>query len=474
MAEQAVDISLDDVRAYTGGRIVFDQGPRAYRRICTDSREARTGDLFIALKGERFDGHVFLDQALEAGVGGLIVEQPPEGPFLEGHACTVIRVSDSLTALGDLAAGWRRRFSTTVGVLTGSNGKTTTKEMVVAILRNEFSCLWSPGNYNNRIGMPLTLLAMRPEHERAVLEMGMNEPGEIAALTRMAGPQVGALLNIGPAHLGKFPSMEALAAAKAEMIEALPEASVLVFNRDDPRVEALGRQWQGPTRTFGFSEGCAVRLVEAHPEGAGQRIELELDGKRVTVTMQLPGRHNLANAVAAAALASALGASEDAVARGLATARTVGGRFALRRHARFTLVDDSYNANPASMRIALETLEALSGASDRILVLGDMLELGEHSEAAHRELGRQAARLRPALLCVKGAFRESLIEGALAEALPESRVVRFADAGEAVGKIQARMRGGEWILVKGSRGMALETVVQALERQAGEEPAAGA
>jgi UDP-N-acetylmuramoyl-tripeptide--D-alanyl-D-alanine ligase len=456
---------LHEVLTFTGGQEVSGIQACVFPRVWTDSRTVEEGDLFVALRGERFDGHTFVRSALERGARGALVERVPPEAGRVGPGAAVVIVPDCLRALGDLAAGWRRKFPVPVGVLTGSNGKTTTKEMTTAILRLCFCCLWTPGNFNNRIGLPLTLLKLAAEHERVVLEMGMNEPGEIRALTRIAQPQVGALLNVGPAHLERFSSVEAVAEAKGEMLEAMPSESVLVFNRDDPLVCALAERWKGAKRSFGFDPSAGVRLVAAEGSGPSQKVRISVRGEEVSTEIHLPGRHNLVNALAAAALSSALGAGLEAVGEGLARFQTMKGRFSIRTYEGFTLVDDSYNANPASMEYALETLCKVSGDADRILVLGDMLELGAASEEAHRELGRKAGRTRPSLLCVTGSYAERVREGAQEQGMPAGRILLFKDEASVAGEILAGMKGGEWVLIKGSRGMALERVVEELHRR---------
>jgi UDP-N-acetylmuramoyl-tripeptide--D-alanyl-D-alanine ligase len=465
LADPYEGIALREVLAFTGGRDMVGMEDYVFSRVSTDSRTVDAGDLFVALRGERFDGHRFVERALEKGAHGALVEKPPPKDLLRNYQAAVVLVPDTLKALGDLAAGWRRRFPAPVGVLTGSNGKTTTKEMTMAILRLCFSCLWSPGNFNNRIGLPLTLLMLKPEHERVVLEMGMNEPGEIRELTRIAQPQAGALLNVGPAHLERFASVEAVAEAKGEMLEVMPRDSVFVYNRDDPRVLALAERWQGPRKSFGFGADARIRLLEAQEQGSVQKLRISVEGSEVSTEIHLPGRHNLTNALAAAALSSALGAPLESVGEGLARFQTMQGRFSVRMYEDFTIVDDSYNANPASMGSALETLCEVSGDADRILVLGDMLELGSFSEEAHRELGREAGRIGPSLLCVTGNYARSVIQGAGEEGVRAERIVLFEDVKTVAKEILARMKGGEWVLIKGSRGMALERVVEELHRQ---------
>ena len=466
MAESSAILSLDQVIAFTGGRLVSRVSETDFTRVVTDSRQARPGDLFVALLGERFDGHDFVAQAVANGAQGVVVSRET-GTVLQDrrHLPAVIRVPDTLKALGNLAAGRRGLFQVPVGVLTGSNGKTTTKEMTVSVLRLCFRCLWTPGNLNNRIGLPMTLLNLDATHERVVLEMGMNEPGEIRELTRICRPSVGALLNVGPAHLGRFRSMEEVAQAKGEMLEAMPEESVLVFNQDDPRVVSLAETWKGPVRGYGLTPGCSVSVTDLVEAGLRQRIRLLIDEEEVATELRVPGRHNLYNALAAAALATSLGAGCEAVAQGLAAFGGVPGRFVIREGRAFTVVDDSYNANPSSMQVSLETFAKISGAAPRILVLGDMLELGDFSAREHEALGRWAARLDPALLCVTGSFAEYVIRGAGGEGCPPQRMLTFRDPEEAAARILAGVRGGEWILVKGSRGVALERVVQSLIEQ---------
>ncbi len=465
LAEPYEGIALHEVMAFTGGRDITGMGECVFPRVSTDSRTVDAGDLFVALRGERFDGHRFVENALQRGAQGAMVEEAPSDDVLRRYEAAVVTVPDCLKALGDLAAGWRRKFPIPVGVLTGSNGKTTTKEMTMAILRLCFSCLWSPGNYNNRIGLPLTLLMLRPEHERVVLEMGMNEPGEIRELTWIAQPQAGALLNVGPAHLERFSSIEAVAEAKGEMLEAMPKESVFVFNQDDPRVRALAERWGGPKTSFGFGGDAGIRLLDAEECGAVQKMKIEVLGNEVATEIHLPGRHNLTNALAAVALSSALGAPLEAIGEGLARFQTMQGRFSVRMYEDFTIVDDSYNANPASMASALETLCEVSGGADRILVLGDMLELGAFSEEAHRELGRKAGLIDPALMCITGDHAKWVMQGAGEQGVPAERIVLFDDVKTVAQEILAKMQGGEWVLIKGSRGMALERVVEELHRQ---------
>lgn len=466
MDDRGMGLSFEDVLRFTGGQAAGSARERCFRRVSTDSRNTEPGDLFVALRGEKFDGYDFCGEALQKGARGVVVDRPLSEELVRTFRPLEIRVRDTLKALGDLAAGWRQRFSVPVAVLTGSNGKTTTKEMAVAILRLSFQCLWSPGNFNNRIGLPLTLLRLGPEHERVVLEMGMNEPGEIRELTRIARPQAGLLLNIGPAHLEKFVDLDGIAAAKGEMLESLPEGALFLYNRDDPRVASLARRWSGPKRSYGFGPDCDIRLLEENGTATGRKIRLSVQGLSVEAVLHLPGRHNLYNALAAAALAHSQGAPAEAIEEGLSRFQGMSGRFSVEPGDRFTIVNDTYNANPRSMECALETLDEIGPSGGRILVLGDMLELGAQSEQAHFELGRRAARFQPAALFVTGAFAQKVKEGALAEGYDEAKIELFEDPSRVAGEILRRIQGGEWILIKGSRGMAMERVARALKESA--------
>jgi len=259
--------------------------------------------------------------------------------------------------------------------------------------------------------------------------------------------------------------MDALAVAKAEMLEEMPSECMFLYNRDDPRVRDIASGWNGPKRSFGFHAGCDIALLDAEKSGAGQSLRLRILGEEICTEIRIPGKHNLYNALAAIALAQALGATMEAIAAGPALFEGAPGRFVPHRRDRFTIVDDSYNANPQSMQAALETFSELSGEAVRMLVLGDMLELGRFSEDAHLELGERAARTDPALLCITGDFAEWVRKGALRGGCASERIFLFEEPEEATERILERIRGGEWILVKGSRGMALERVVRALEKK---------
>jgi len=458
-----VEIRAEEVVVFTEGIRRDSRGDRCFPRICTDSRKVEEGDLFVALRGPRFDGHSFIAEALQRGASGLVVESTVSQDLSTRFEPVLIEVKDTLEALGDMAAGWRRKFSVPVGVLTGSNGKTTTKEMASSILGIRFELLSTRGNFNNLIGLSLTLLELRPDHEKVLLEMGMNQPGEIRRLTWIAKPQYGALLNVGPAHMERFRDVKDIAAAKGEMLEVMDHDATVVFNQDDPLIRELTRGWKGPTVGFGTTSEAKVRLLAAEDTGETQRILLGWGSQTVECVVQVPGTANRHNALAAAAIALAMGADPWSIKTGLSRFHGVPGRFSLWRAGRVTLIDDTYNANPRSMECAIENLIRMSGDAVRIAILGDMLELGSYAEEAHRELGGLAARLGVSYLGVMGTHAEAVREAALAGGMRPDHVCIAQDPAEAAEWVAGVLKGDGWVLVKGSRGMRMERVVQALQ-----------
>lgn len=414
--------------------------------VSRDSREGRAGALFVAIRGARLDGHDFVGPSLAASA--LLVERPLDDPRPQ------IVVPDSLAALARLASAWRARCRTRVVALTGSNGKTTTKEMLRAILTRVGRVHATEGNLNNHIGVPLTLLAMPEDADFAVIEMGANHAGEIAQLTRWARPHVALITNAGRAHLDGFGSLEGVARAKGEIFEGLPvEGGTAVINLDD-RFADYWRSLNERHHCLGFSlEGIGeVQGVWRHPD----HLELSLQGKRRALVLAAPGRHVAQNALAAAAAASALGCGIEDIARGLESWRPVAGRMRAFRDASGARVwDDTYNANPESLAAALQVLAADAGAT--VLVLGDMNELGADARAMHAEMGRRARDLGVGHLLAVGALTPAAVEafGAGAD--------WFAGHAELAAALRARLRPGVTVLVKGSRSQHMEDILAALD-----------
>jgi UDP-N-acetylmuramoyl-tripeptide--D-alanyl-D-alanine ligase len=372
-------------------------------------------------------------------------------------------VADALAALQALGLENRRRFLGRVAAVTGSNGKTTTRRLIAAISRASWRTLEPQKNYNNHIGVPLTLLALGPEHDRAVLELGCSDFGEITLLSRLARPDVALVTNVGPAHLEKLGNLDGVARAKGELFAGLGPGATAVINLDDPRVAAMPIAG-AEALTYGATPRADVRRLGRRPRGAaGQTVRAALLGREVDLELALAGRHNAANAVAAAAAGIALGCTIEDIVGGLASVAATPGRLFVCRGARGTvIVDDTYNANPSSMGAALEALEELAPEGRRIAVLADMLELGASSTAAHREIGRAAAAARLKLLVTFGEGGRCLGEAAVLAGLGEERW-RHVDGHEEAGRAAlAPADPGDAILIKGSHGMHMENVVRAV------------
>ncbi|OQX19742.1 MAG: hypothetical protein BWK76_03650 [Desulfobulbaceae bacterium A2] len=477
--------------AATGG--VWQQSPVPSLvlsgHISTDSRNLRDGDVFVALRGERFDGHDFLSVALQAGARVLVVE---EAPAALPPTAAVLVVPDTLAALGDLAA-YRRRL---LGggllriAITGSSGKTTVKEMCAAICARHLHhadddagahgralLLKTQGNFNNLIGLPLTLLRAEPWHRIAVLEMGMNRPGEIARLTEIADPDIACINNVHAAHLLGLGSIEGVAAAKGELFHGLRDGAVLVVNLDDPHVS---RQAAGHAqRRIGYAlepahrpraEVRASRLVNLGARGS--RFTLHIASWQGRITLPVPGLHNVRNALAAAALAHAAGMGPEAVVAALAAYRPVDKRMqTIELAAGPSLLNDAYNANPASMAAALATV-ATFGAGRRMALLGDMLELGPGARAAHEEIGSLAARLGYDYLGVLGEFADVVSGAARRQGMGTAQVRPCRDHAELAAWVRELLQAGglgagDWIVLKGSRGMRMESVLTYLAPETG-------
>ncbi len=457
-------LDADDLVRLTGGRLLA-RSDRPIRGGAVDSREVRPGVLFVALPGERTDGHAYLADAVRAGAAAVLVTRPPADPAALGDI-TIVRVADGLTALGAVAAGWRRRFDPLVVGVTGSIAKTSTKEAVAAVLGQRFDTLKSEGNQNNEIGLPLTVLAMGPEHEAAVLEMGMYVGGEIADLARIARPAIGIVTAVQAVHLSRIGSLDAIEAAKGELVEALPPGGTAILNADDPIVRAMGSRTVARVVTYGFADDADVGAEDVQARGLdGMRFVLRTFGDRRAVAIPGLGRLSVHNALAAAATGNAAGLAPEAIVAGLADGWSAPHRVALVRLGSVTVIDDSYNASPGSMFAALELLGDLPGR--RVAVLGEMLELGDEHDHGHQAVGEQAGRVAD-LVIVVGSGAAGLAQGARDAGLEPGRVLAVADATAALEALRPRLREGDTVLVKASRGIGLDALVDALrtEREA--------
>lgn len=444
--------SLRDFAALCGGHYAGED--LAFGAVVQDTRTLARGDVYIALRGERFDGNDFLDAAAAAGAAAAVVDRK-----FERAPLPLIEVADSLAALTRAAAAWRARFTRPVVGIGGSNGKTTTKEMLAAILARLGPCMATRGNYNNHIGVPLTLLRLSDEHRSAAVEIGTNHPGEVAALMAIARPDVGLITNAGAEHLEGFGDLDGVALEEGQMVAGLAPGATAVINADDP----YAAQWRGMTHarvwSFGIEQPADFRATgitgALTDEGFQTLFTLESPHGQRAVRLNVAGRHNVRNALGAAAAAVAAGASLDDVVAGLATMQPVGGRLVPRRTRQGArLVDDSYNANPSSMRAGLDVLVTLPG--EHWFVMGAMGELGAQAEASHVEVGAYARERGITRLFATGELSKLAVQAFGEGASWHADTTALARA------VDAALHPGVALLVKGSRSNRLERVVAAL------------
>jgi UDP-N-acetylmuramoyl-tripeptide--D-alanyl-D-alanine ligase len=454
--------TIEEIARATGGT-VYGDATGCVSGVSTDSRQVKAGELFVALRGERFDGHDFIAATATRGVKVFLAESAWLAANAIHTGATVVAVQDTLRALGDLAAFHRRRFAIPVVGITGSNGKTTVKEMLAAILLLTGPGLKTAGNLNNLIGLPRMLLDLNDGHRWAVLEMGMSEPGEIDRLAEMAAPRLGVITNAFAAHLASMGSVEAVAGAKGELFLRLPAGGCAVYNADDPLISRLPQPSGVRRLSFGLL-GAEVSACEIERQGRhGQAFILSFHGERMPVRLKAMGLHNVANAVAAAAAAMALDIPSELIRAGLEKFTPFDKRFKLEELDGIVLIDDSYNANPASMRAALETLADIREECRAIAVLGDMLELGEVAGEAHRKVGKLAAACVERLY-VMGEMAEAVADGAREAGLPPVAVIVAADHEEILADLLMAVKPGDFVLVKGSRSMGMDRVAEGIRR----------
>lgn len=465
-------LTFGDVAAATRGRLIRGDRAQGIDGVSIDSRALVAGDLFMAIRGDRFDGHRFVADAFARGARGAVVDERSAAECSQASCGAdgpaLICVEDTTRALQDMAREVRRRSGAKVVAITGSAGKTTTKEVTAAFLATRHQVYRNKGNLNNHIGLPLSLLDLRSRPEVAVVELGMNHPGEIRTLVGVAEPDVRVWTNVGDAHLGFFESADAIADAKAEILEQARPDDVLVANADDPRIAARVGGFGGRLVTFGMAAPADVRatsIVVRGLEGTTARVttpvgELQLD-------TSLLGLGNLANVLAATAVALQFDVPLDAIATAAGALRPARRRGELvRLPGGLTLIDDSYNSSPAALRLALETIETATGSARKVAVLGEMLELGAHATALHEECGAAAAAAGLHLLItVGGAPARAMADAAVRAGMPHASVVHVTSSAEAADAAVTRTRPGDLVLVKGSRGIGVDLVVERLKAE---------
>jgi UDP-N-acetylmuramoyl-tripeptide--D-alanyl-D-alanine ligase len=450
-------LTLAELAAATSGRVLAGRGEREVRGVSIDTRTLKQGELFVAVAGARFDGHDFLANAASRGAAAALVHKDVVAP----PGLDLVRVSDTTAALGELARHVRMSVGLPLVAITGSTGKTTTKEMTAALLETRGPVLKTEANLNNRYGVPLTLFRLEPEHSAAVLEMGMSAAGELSGLTRIARPDVAVITNVAAVHLEFFESVDAIAKAKAEILEGLRPFGAAVLNWDDPRTRAIGQQHKGDVVWFGKDRMCDVSAENLRGTVHGMRFDLRLEGQRHDVFLPLPGPHFVQNFLAAAAAAHRLGVAPEQIAARASELKAASRRGQVSRLGQgITLLDDSYNSNPVAVLAAVQAL-GMSAQGRRIAFLGDMLELGPDAARLHEETGASVAGALDVLAGV-GALSASLLKGAGKAGLAKHSLHWFADAQQAGAAASEIVKPGDAVLVKGSRGVRMEQVAEAL------------
>ena len=448
-------LSLHQIAEFAGGSLTASNSALGVSKVRTDSRTTQPGELFVALRGENFDGHKFVELARERGAIGAMVEEGWKGQTPDWFA--LIRVRDTLNGYQTLATNYRKSLPLKVVAITGSNGKTSTKDFLAAILSRGFRVTKTEGNFNNHVGVPQTMLTASSSDEMAVWEIGMNHPGEIGALAKIAAPDAAIITNIGVAHIEFMGSREAIAAEKGALAEAVKANGTVILNADDPFSEDIAKR-TGAKVIFAGVEHGSVRATELRQSPNGIEFTILEGAHRCRAQLPVPGSHMVQNALLAIAAGRAFGLSLENCAAGLASAPLTKARLQIKEVSGIQFIDDSYNANPDSMKAALRTLVELEADGRRIAVLGQMSELGEESERGHREVGEAAAALGIDKLIAVGGTGVSIAEAAEKAGLRNAiRVASPADAAESLGKI---VSPGDLVLVKGSRSAGMERVLE--------------
>lgn len=459
----AVALTVGLVADATGGTVAQGAATPPFTGVSIDTRTIQPGMLFVAIQGERLDGHDFVAQAVEKGAAGALVARK----VADAGSAAVIQVGDTLTALQELGAAVRRLSEARLVAVTGSAGKTTTKELIADVLATGHRVFRNRGNLNNHIGLPLSLTGLADGPDIAVVEFGMNHAGEIRKLVQIARPDVRVWTNVGDAHIGHFGSRKAIAAAKAEILEDADARTVAIVNADDDLVRGAAEDFPGRLITFGVERPATVRAVDVRDRGFdGVTARVKTPDQSLDLELAMPGRAHLLNALAAVAVAREFAIAPDAIVATLAAARAMthrGSDVRLGRNIR--VIDDSYNASPAAMDVMLRALASTPAKGRRVAVLGEMRELGDSSRDLHEATGRAAANAGVDLLVAVGRTDgEAIANGAIAAGLAGDRVRHVADAASAVAPVREMLQANDLVLIKGSRATAMDVIVRALEQ----------
>ena len=460
-----IPLSAAQISEILSAQTISGNPDKVAESVTIDSRTTSDGDCFFAIIGERLDGHDFACQAMSAGAGIVVAERPIHTIGTDSADITVIQVKDTTASLQGLASWLRQQLNPTVVGITGSLGKTTTKELTAALLRIRYNVHASPGNLNNQWGLPLSLLGLEANHQVMVAEMAMSQANEISSLAVVANPSIGVITNVAPAHMENFPDLAAVAAAKGELAQQLPTSGTLIVNADDPHTDAMPEKMAPHVVhvvRFGCDASADVRATNLVSISDGWAFDLHIGSASRNIELRLPGAAGVPNFLAATATAHALDVSIDEIAAEASKLEPLPNRGAIHRIGSITLVDESYNASPMAMNMALEDFATLPTAGRRIAVLGDMLEMGDWTDQVHRDAGGKAAEIKVDLLLAVGTCAALMAEGATGNGMIQERIHAFDTAEEAASWLAPRLQDGDTVLVKGSRAIHLERVAQAV------------
>ncbi len=453
-------LSISQLAGAVSAEVINTGSQPVFTSVCTDSRTVKKGDLFFALRGVSYDGHDFIESAVQSGASGVVLTRGAEGI---AAGVSVLRVEDTLAALQMLAKYNRQLSHVPVIGVTGSSGKTSTKDLVYSVLSARFRTLKTEGNLNNELGLPLTLLGLEHGHQAAVVEMAMRGMGEIDLLSRIALPTGAVITNIGVTHFERLGSVDNIARAKGEILDYIPPGGFAVLHGESPYMEREAARCRGRVIFYGENTGLDVYARDITPVGGGNRFTAVIRGKEAEFYIPLPGRHNVVNGLAAIAVGLELGMETEEIRNGLSGANLTAMRLEISEFNGVRIINDSYNANPDSARAAIQVLaEVAGGKSRKIAVLGDMLELGEKSDSAHLEVGRAVQEAGVDLLAAVGEKAVYMGRGAEEAGMPPGRIHYYKSAPEAARELKKSIGPGDVVLVKGSRGMKMEEFVWSL------------
>lgn len=469
--KQTIPWTADEIMKATGGVVVSGKNKQTFTGVSIDSRAITAGELFVAIKGINHDGHNFAEEVIAQGIKGLVINKQKTEEILCDRLINpdvfCVEVDDTTKALGDLAAYNRTRADVSVIAITGSNGKTSTKEMTKAIVSRRFDTLSTTGNLNNEIGLPLTLLRLSPSHKWAVVELGMNHPGEIAKLAEICKPDIGLITNIGRAHLEGLKSIEGIMNAKGELLNGIKPDGTAVLNADDERVMHLARKTTRNVICFGLSKNALIQASSVEIKETSTSFILKLPDESIRVELPVTGQFMVSNALAAASVGYLLKFSAYDIKTGLENFTPAKGRMNISTLQNgITIIDDSYNANPDSMEAAIRSLSGFKGKKRGALVAGDMLELGMYSESLHKKIGELCAESGIERLYATGQFSANIAAGAIIGGMDISSVFTGSQE-DILSDLKEWLKPEDWILIKGSRAMGMEKIVIKLKEWAG-------